>query len=368
MGTTTNTGADTGNLTVATGTLVANIEGNLTGTVQTASQTNITGVGTITTGTWNATDIAVAHGGTGASSASDAIAALATTDSGVIVGNGSTFVLETGATLRSSIGLGTGDSPQFTGINVGHASDTTITKASAGDINIEGNIVYRAGGTNVAIADGGTNADNASDARDNLGLTIGTNVQAYDAQLATLAGYSSTQIGFLNVSTAGTVEASKSVVVDASKDIGSFRNLTATGTLKSDGMQLTGGAESGADSGTVVAEFDVSEASFTDSGPTANTIASYAYGTYRTAKFVVQISDGSDFDATEILVTYKGASDPTASSNIFMTTYAYVGTAASDLGTFDAVRNSSNSTIDLQFTPASTGTYHYRVVKSLLIK
>jgi hypothetical protein len=166
----------------------------------------------------------------------------------------------------------------------------------------------------------------------------------------------------------GTVVASKVVTVDSSKDVSSFRNLTATGTLKSDGMQLTGGAESGADSGTVVAEFDVSEASFTDSGPTANTIASYAYGTYRTAKFVVQISDGSDFDATEILVTYKGASDPTASSNIFMTTYAYVGTAASDLGTFDAVRNSSNSTIDLQFTPASTGTYHYRVVKSLLIK
>ena len=37
-----------------------------------------------------------------------------------------------------------------------HASDTTLTRASAGDVNIEGNIIYRAGGTDVAVADGGT--------------------------------------------------------------------------------------------------------------------------------------------------------------------------------------------------------------------
>tara|TARA_B100000427_G_scaffold327454_1_gene338232 strand:+ start:20 stop:1786 length:1767 start_codon:yes stop_codon:yes gene_type:complete len=43
-----------------------------TGTILTASQTNITGVGTISTGTWAATDVAVAHGGTGASTASAA--------------------------------------------------------------------------------------------------------------------------------------------------------------------------------------------------------------------------------------------------------------------------------------------------------
>ena len=389
MGTTTNTGTDTGSLTVATGTLVANIEGNLTGTIQTASQTNITGIGTITTGTWNATDIAVAHGGTGASSASDArtnlglaigsdvqahdaqldaIAGLATTDGGVIIGNGSTFVLESGLTLRTSLGLGISDTPRFTGIELGAPADTTLTRATGGgDMNIEGNIVYRAGGTNVAIADGGTNADNESDARDNLGLTIGTNVQAYDAQLDTLAGYSSTQIGFLNVSTAGTVEASKAVVVDASKDIESFRNLTATGALKSDGMQLTGGANSAADSGTVVAEFDVSEASASMSS--ATTIANYAFGTYRTAKLLVQIgrTDASEqFDSMEILITYDGGSAPGSSSDIYMTTYGYISTGASDLGTFNAVKGVS--TIDLQFTPATAGTYEYRVVKSLLIK
>jgi len=45
---------------------------NIYGTLQTASQTNITELGTITTGTWEATDVGIAHGGTGASTEADA--------------------------------------------------------------------------------------------------------------------------------------------------------------------------------------------------------------------------------------------------------------------------------------------------------
>ena len=43
-------------------------------------------------------------------------------------------------------------------LELGNASDTTISRVSAGDIQIESNIVYRAGGTDVAVADGGTGA------------------------------------------------------------------------------------------------------------------------------------------------------------------------------------------------------------------
>ena len=64
--------------------------------------------------------------------------ALAVTNSIMYVGDGSNIVAESGATLRTSIGVGTGDSPQVTGVELGHATDTTLTRVSAGVVAIEG--------------------------------------------------------------------------------------------------------------------------------------------------------------------------------------------------------------------------------------
>jgi len=50
--------------------------------------------------------------------------------------------------VRAVAGLATTDSPEFAGVNVGHASDTTITRVSAGVAAIEGkNILTTDGGT-----------------------------------------------------------------------------------------------------------------------------------------------------------------------------------------------------------------------------
>ena len=79
------------------------------------------------------TDLTVPNGGTGVSTLTDggvllgsgtgAITAMAVlADSEMIVGNGTTDpVAESGATLRTSIGVGTGDVPQFDGLGVGVA-------------------------------------------------------------------------------------------------------------------------------------------------------------------------------------------------------------------------------------------------------
>ena len=62
----------------------------------------------------------------------DDISALAVTDGGFIVGDGNTFVLETGDTARTSLGLGTSDSPTFVGLTL--TGGMTIS----GDLTVSG--------------------------------------------------------------------------------------------------------------------------------------------------------------------------------------------------------------------------------------
>jgi len=145
----------TGKSLLIAGTSV--LSGSTLGSGVTAS--SLTSVGTIATGTWNGTAIAIANGGTGSTSAGDARTAL-----GLAIG---TNVQAYNSTLAAVAG----------GTYTGDDSITTVGTIAAGTWN----------GTAIAIANGGTGSANAGDARTALGLAIGTNVQAYSSVLDNVA-------------------------------------------------------------------------------------------------------------------------------------------------------------------------------------
>lgn len=136
--------------------LNATTEATIESAIDTLS--NLTSIGTIATGTWEATDVGVAHGGTGASTLTDGF---------VLLGSGTAAITPLDVTTDGAIVIGDGTTDPTT-LDVGSSTAITILGTIATG-------VWQA--TDVGVAYGGTGASTLTDG----GVLLGSGTSAITA-------------------------------------------------------------------------------------------------------------------------------------------------------------------------------------------
>ena len=244
-----------------------NIGGNITGSVVSASTGKFTTVdidgGTIT----GITDLTVADGGTGVSTLTDggvllgsgtsAITAMAVlTDGQMIVGDGTTDpVAESGATLRTSIGVGATDDVKFANITgSGNISGSYLGTGSFGRLEVADNAViadtmsadYMVSTYQLTVNESGhgggdfrvESADNVymlfSDANTNS-ISIGANASAGGSTLGVTGDITVTS----HITASGAISASGNLSATGNLDIDGTSNFAGNVTLQND-LTVTG--------------------------------------------------------------------------------------------------------------------------------
>lgn len=169
-----------------------------------ATQTTITGLQNITTGSVYSNSVLLQRGGMGTygyiqwETNNNSVAQLnwnPTASQSITIPNLSAFDSKYLAVTSSSSGLISANDLTGTTLN------STVITSSLTSVDTIGSGVWQ--GTAVAIAYGGTGSTTASGARTALGLAIGTDVQAYSSTLAAVAG--GTYTGATSITTLGTI-------------------------------------------------------------------------------------------------------------------------------------------------------------------
>ena len=239
----TGTIAAYGNITAQSGNLyaayvVANTA--IVGTIQTVSQTNITGLGTITSGTWNGTIIGSTYGGTGVNNGSNQLTLSGgsyTINQSVAQGASPLFSAVSAGTIGNSGATLTGLTASINTISagvIGNTSSTllqgTLITAAQGNVTSVGTLtgLTVSGTTNLQGTTNGTTINGTSI----LATTIGNTASAINGNTYTGSAIYAGTIGNTGASLVGTLSTAAQTNITS---VGTLTGLTVSGTTNLQG-------------------------------------------------------------------------------------------------------------------------------------
>jgi hypothetical protein len=284
-----------------------------------------TGSGALVFGTSPTFNTAIDSGATFAAFASATTLTIGGSSSAQTVSIGSastgssTYNLGTGATASGetkTVNIGTGgDASSTTNVNIGSAEGGTVTVEN--DMVVEGDLTVN--GTTTTVNSTTISVD---DKNIELGATASPSDVAADGGGITLKGDTDKTFNWLNSTDSWT--SSENIDLDSGKTY----KINSSSVLSADELTLSGGKF-----GTISSDISVTSSA-------ATSVASFNTADYRSAKFVVQLTQSTDYMVTEVLVIHDG-------TNGYITEYG---------------RMQTGSTIDATFTAdVSTGVLHLYV-------
>jgi len=286
----------------------------------TVTGSSLTSVGTIGTGVWQGTAVAAAYGGTGLSSYTigDILYASGSTALSKLSAGTSGYILTSG---------GAGVAPSWTAaasVNASNLSGTTlnatIVTSSLTTVGTIGTGTWQ--GSVIGAAYGGTGVANNAASTLTISGSFGTTL--------TVSGTTA-----LTLPTSGTVATLAGTETFTNKSFNSSFNQQA--------------------SAVTIANNNVVQTTLATTS--ATTVDSWAKATYRSAKYLIQVTQGSNYQVSEIMVIQD-------STNTYMTEFAVIETNGV-LCTFTSSIVSANAVLTVTMASATSATIN--IQRTLLV-